>query len=376
MPANNPDPDPEALGECIQDSLKKFGNYDDAVTAVASWKAILSLTNYKEKLDFFDWFPRLPATEKPLTPEFTALFKNKYGIIGEVKAGFPQDDVAFDCELVQIKKYDEIKAIKGSDDKLHEIDKKDIILLLKESSGVDEITKRIFQKLKDEKHPFKLKQSNLIVMGYRYDEDRGKTFFAIKRNLYKDNGEFQEPGLKAHIVDNLKPLHMPPKLFKDHKTQHIVINDPPPLIFTLVFLWLDGFYRCLTREQLESLSEDNGFKVDLEMTPAEVAGVVNKGVFQKNIFKVDEIEGALDALKKIGLAKQEKDSRRYVITFKDLFRSGKRHKKEEDGDREKRTELAEFFAEKLCQGDGSTKKEKHTESEKQFLLDGIDEKKA
>lgn len=375
MPANDSLPDLEALKTCIQNNLKKFANYDDAVTAVASWKAILELKDYKGKLDFFDWFPRLHATEKPLTPEFTALFKDKYGIIGEVKAGFPQDDAAFDHELQQIKKYDEVKAIKGNDNKPHEITKKDIILLLKESSGIDEITKRIFQKLKDDKHPFKLKQSNLIVMGYRYDEDRGNTFFAIKRNLYKENGEFQELGLKKHIVDNLKPLHMPPKMFKDYKTQYIVINDPPPLIFTLVFLWLDGFYRCLTKEQLESLSEESSFKVDLEMTPSEIAGVVNKGVFQRNIFKVDDIEKALDGLKKIGLAKQEKDSRKYVITFKDLVRSGKKRKKEADEDQEKRKELAEFFAEKLCEADAPTTKNKQPESEKQLLLDVLEEKK-
>jgi len=214
----------DKLVTCVENYLKEFDDYDYAVTAVASWKAILSLSNYKNKVTFFDWFPLLKSSSgNDQTPDFAVLFKNQYGIIGEVKAGFPQDDKAFEKELKQLIRYDDVTSMSNSKGEQVEVKKKDIILLIREFYSADEVAKRIFEKINDPKSPFKLNKSNLIVMSYRFDNERGKTFFVMRRNTHQDNGSFQEPELQKHIVEKMNPLPVPPKLFKNHKTQYYMI---------------------------------------------------------------------------------------------------------------------------------------------------------
>ncbi len=335
---------------CKSSYLKKFNDYHNAMTVVAGWNVIFETDKFLKKINFYDWFPSLPAAqnqERKLTPDSAALFNDNHGMIFEIKAGFPNSDDLFDKELDQIKNYDLIDRLNGKDGKQHLIKTKDIVILLDSFCPVDQITKRIMEKLANKGHSFKLSKSNLIVMEYGYKEGVGQSFFVMKRSAIKENGAFQDLDLYEHLVENLKPINIKPDLFKDYLSKYMVMNDQPPVIFTLVFLWDKGLYKCLNKEQLEDISNNKTFKFEIELSPQQLVNMINAQIFQQGIFNIAEIREALDALKDIGLAKFDKESQKYLVTFKDLRRISKRGEMLEDK-RNVQMDLAEFFASELC----------------------------
>ena len=95
----------ERIRRCQEELMKAFRVYDQTVDVVSCLQCI---SEEWLKVQYFDRYPEMP-TEKAnhrLTPDFTILFNDGYGIIVDVKRTFPNDEIAFKKELKDLKEYD------------------------------------------------------------------------------------------------------------------------------------------------------------------------------------------------------------------------------------------------------------------------------
>lgn len=157
-------------GECYEDWLHKFNVYDRAVDVVSCWECVLKYLYSDVFPDYyFERFPSLPRNEDdPATPDFSAYFSEEYGIIGEIKRTFPEDEVAFNSTLSQLTKYDEDLALRTANGSRQSPETTDIVLMVSGSSA-PQIGTRINRKINEEN--LLNFNSNLVLMRYQYNDD-------------------------------------------------------------------------------------------------------------------------------------------------------------------------------------------------------------
>ena len=93
----------EKFQNCYNKLMDSFTTYDQNVDVVSCWESIINY-GYREEHIFFDRYPCFG--ENNLTPDFTVLFNEEYGIIFEIKRTFPNDEQGFKSVVKQLMSYD------------------------------------------------------------------------------------------------------------------------------------------------------------------------------------------------------------------------------------------------------------------------------
>ncbi|MGA9635279.1 MAG: hypothetical protein WBQ41_08575, partial [Solirubrobacterales bacterium] len=161
--------DPE---ECIQELLRGFTTYDRAVDVVSVFEMIFTAsdTDLPGTVKHFERFPRVSQEDgDPLTPDFTILFDDQGGLVGEI-ARIALRDESVESLCRQIAKYDGIKQLPDGS-KEAPTTHSDVLLLVPQTIGPAAVKRVITERAANEDHWYQPAAFPCVVQ-FGYDEDR------------------------------------------------------------------------------------------------------------------------------------------------------------------------------------------------------------
>lgn len=340
-----------AESDCREELLKAFNIYDTAVDIVSCWESFLTHSYHDEFYNFyFERFPEIPSVSDPLTPDFTAYINNGYGIVGEIKRTFPNDQDHFRKELDQIEKYDSDLKLKTENDGRINPENIDIYLLISGSSA-PQIGSRINTLVESGKLSF---DNNLVLLRYNYNTTELKSRYEFQRVTELEMG-FSDESLPDDISlsksmgedGHYETLPVKPDHFFEHKVKKPICNDEPPGHYLATILWNKIFPNYLNNDQFREWQEGSIQKIiDIEDTVTGYKNNLNKFIQDGNI-QQSWVRKSLDFLCDAGLCHQEDDS--YVVEFTGLIRNvGSQSLSQNEENIEEFKELAYKFVDRYC----------------------------
>ena len=246
--------EPQTFSECVDKLLDDFKLYDRTVDLVSCWEFLYTkVPAIRDKILHFDRFPRLiPPKEcerDRKTPDFAVLVSDRYGLIGDVKSGFPLEEVAFRRHLERLKKYDQPLSFKSGQKREPISPTTHDILLIIPFRDAQETVVRIEDLLRKGAVKF---ERNLIVFEWVYESDE-----YIFRKVAGQTADFsdscvpEEVRLSKQLTSLGRSLKISPDRIKLIKATWQFCNDEPKPIYTIVFLWTKILYHLLNERQRE-----------------------------------------------------------------------------------------------------------------------------
>jgi hypothetical protein len=307
----------------LQKWRNEFHVYDQAVDVVSCWETALGHI-YSDVFNdyYFERFPSIPSddTEDDLTPDFTVFFNDEYGIIGEVKRTFPDNDVAFNKELDQIANYDSDLEIRtGNDDRVAP-ETCDIILIISGSSAP-----QIGTRIKDRLGPARQFQidRNIVLLRYQYNSDATLSRYEFQRVTQLDH-EFRDTSLPDDISlssllgeeGDYDTMKVYPKHFTPLKARKPLCNDQPPEPYLASILWHKVFPEFLSDEDYRRWRTGSAQKtIEFTQPATEITDTLNDYMHEGQARR-RWVVAALDFLDTANLA--NRDSGHYKVRFRDL----------------------------------------------------------
>lgn len=338
--------------KCKKDILDDFYNYDQYVNVVSCWESFLEYEFSSEFDDFyFDRFPSLSVESKQddITPDFSVLFNEKYGIIFEITRTMPKSSKAFDGELEQIKKYDNPNIEFKSQEQSIIPSKHDIVLLVSQSDSMS-IRDRIYERL-NEGLVF---NNNLALMEYTLVSQDREEGYQFRRFPKLDNlrDDVLPEGKKfskkfSRESNGYGKVFVKPGDFFENKSIKIFCNDSPPAIYFSCFLWQRVFYSMLESSQVKRWIREGPKKtMPIEVEVEDLRDKINSDFVPGATFRKNDVRRALDFLEVCGLAeKVERDI--FSVNYRRIQR--KQNKFRDNNNRVDYSNLADILAEYYCQ---------------------------
>lgn len=342
--------------DCIFDQREAFDIYDQAVDTICCWESMLGHL-YEDVFNSYNFerFPNIPnnSGDNPLTPDFTTYFNEKYGVIGEVKWGFPDKEVAFDKTLSQIENYAdpklELKTNNG-DRKSPEVC--DIILIISGSSAL-ETGQRISDKIGDDSR-FNFK-NNLVLMRYDFNNRAAKSRYEFERIPTTDQG-FRDDALPDDISlsknagesGGYKKISVYPKHFVPVKSRRPLCNDKPPEIYLATVLWHRIFPEFLDEAEYREWRSSGAQKtITISTSVGEIRQKLNS-YLQNGSARKQWVSDTVDFLDTANLARTGKN--RATIKFRDLVQDvGEDTVQDDMGEFKKSRELGYMISRRYCE---------------------------
>jgi hypothetical protein len=271
----------------------------------------------------FDRFPRLSSPEEgetEKTPDFGVLISPSYGLIGEIKAGFPIEQTSFLGHLAKLKKYDRPLDFKAGPKGERLLPTTHDILLLIPLRDAHEIVTRVEEILRGGLMKF---ERSLVIFEWYYDHDRNEFVFrkvAGQSSDFRDSTLGEEVRLSNYFSRRAASLKVTPNKIQAIKATWQFCNDAPPTIFTLVFLWTKVFYHLLTRAQREEWRRRNAQKqMPLDVTVPQLAAEIEGRYPLRWGHWSGWCRDSLDVLALSGLARKIENDR-YVVGYRNITR--------------------------------------------------------
>jgi len=317
---------PHDFDDCVESLLKDFKIYDRTVDIVSCWQFLFTeVAPFSNGILHFDRFPRLralpsPAGDSPKTPDFAALLTDSYGLVADVKEGFPRNDAEFLSHGARLLKYDcplNFRAGPGANTvtpRIHDI------LLLIPLRDAQEIVTRL-EKLRAEG---KMKSDrNLVIMEWFWDVDRDEYVFRKVAGHPVDFSDGHLPSdlrLSRIFTERGASLKISPEKIKIIKATWQFCNDTPPPIYTVVFLWTKILYHLLDQEQRQVWRRRDPRKtLGIDTTTARLVEEIEVRYPIRWGHWTDWVRSALDTLVDAGLARRTQTDR-YVVGYRNLAR--------------------------------------------------------
>lgn len=354
--------------DCQQQCRNEFHVYDQTVDVISCWESALSHLYSDVFADFhFERFPSISITDgNTLTPDFTAFFNEEYGIIGEVKRTFPEEEVPFNSTLQQIAGYDNEHSLATKRGNRVKPDVCDILLLISGSSA-PQIGTRLNEKLTEE-HIVSFDQ-NLVLMRYQYNTDATLSRYEFQRVTQLED-EFRDEIIPDHISlsgnvgesGSYGTMEVYPKHFTPVKAKRPICNDAPSEPYLATILWHKIFPQYLNEDDYRDWRNGNVQKqMKVNVTSTEVWNTLNEYMMSGEARKAWVVD-TLDYLTEANLAKNDKVE--YEISFRDLVRTvGEDNMQEATQLLQQTKELAYMFINRYCEySDDSEERERSSQA--------------
>ncbi len=340
----------QSLEECVKNQRNQFNNYDQTVDVVSCWHSFVESV-FQEKLDKC-WFDRFPELENGLTPDFTILFDEEYGIIADVAHSINKEVDVLESKARQLKKYSEVETLRGKSGLMVKPKRIDTMLILN-SAFVDSDSQELYELLKE--HEDLRPRRPLIIMDYTFSQADSQSLYLFRKSVDPRNGHFCDD----HLSDNLrleeymgkrrKPLRSPPDKFAVNKAIHLFCNDEPCPIYLAARLWDTVFIGMSTEENMAFWRAGTSTSaVPIVVTEEMLAEKITKEISPGARISERCIGRALKFLEAAG--KATFDDNKWTIKYGNL--KGMRPKQIGDGDGTyKHTQMREFgilLAELYC----------------------------
>jgi hypothetical protein len=297
--------------QCVDDLLRSFRQYDRVVDIVSIFEMLFtaSETAVPETVAHFERVPRIPqpGDENALTPEFTVVFNDQTGLIGEVSnvALAPQsvDDL---CR--QLAKYDgvtELPLAEGTQPVNHV----DVMVLIPADVAMRAVHELFDDRLLDDDH-FYSPSTKPFVAQYVLQENR----YVFQRMMHQENGSLLEEGRSDGIGRWLErnSINVRPERFMPTKIGRRFVNDSVDALYLAVHLWM---------RLIPGRVEGDDRPASITLSPVDIASDLRKGGAS---VRASDVRRALELLARAKLAyKQSDDS--WLVAWEELrSRQGER----------------------------------------------------
>jgi len=259
------------------------------------------------------------AGETAKTPDFAVLFSEAYGIVGEIKEGFPREERSFISHFERLKKYDQPLEFRaglgrGLIPAVHDI------VLIVPLRDAQEIVTRLEARLADKALSF---ERQPVVFEWTYDSDASEYIFrkvALQTGDFRDAAVPEAIRLSKYFSERGTSLKITPDKIKDLKASWQFCNDMPPVIYTLVFLWTKILYQLLNdRQRNDWRRRDPRKAIWIEFHLDQLKEVIEQFYPFRWGHWTEWNRSALDALVQGGLARKTAEDR-YAVGYRNLTR--------------------------------------------------------
>jgi hypothetical protein len=341
-----------AARECREKREKEYNTYDQAVDIVSCWEAFLN-HSYSQVFEdyYFDRFPTLEAEGDDVTPDFAVTVNDDYGLIGEIKRTFPEEETPFRRTVEQLERYAEPSELQCAADKTLEPDTCDILLLISGTSA-PKIGRRIQRLIDDGDVDI---DRNLVVVRYQYNTRDQLSRYEFQRVVpaedeFRDGALRDEHALSHHMGEeaDYETLPLYPKHFKREKVEKPICNDKPPEQYLATILWHKIFPRYLKQSDFEEWQSGSAQKtIEIQGEPADFTKELNEYMYDGEA-RESWVHDALQFLKDANLAEQLSDE--FKVKFRGFVRHvGESNDQQGTAELDKLQTLGETFIQRYCE---------------------------
>lgn len=358
------------MKKCVREEIDLINTYDQYVDIVSCWESFFEHSFKMEYPSFFfDRFPEIPlkSKDKSLTPDFTAFFNEKYGMIFEISRTYPIGNKKLNKEMIQLFEYD--KDIPLFNGKKHiEVDNYDIVLLLGAKDSF-EIAQRISKYLEKQDKKF---NHNFIVIEYNSNYmDTHPYYYFRKIPMVKSTFTDFFPehiSIFKQVDKNFKSIKVKIEYMKEYKINGVLCNDNPRPAYLAGYIWHKILYNYMSEEKRQLWREKNPriiipIELDIEDLKLRVEKSIRNGKIRRSWIK-----NVLEFLVNCDLAERKSEDM-YEVRYRNLYpKLESEYRNEFLLEREYTKELSRFFIERFC-GKKFEKEEKEENQRQKSLID-------
>lgn len=296
---------PPSSGAAEQRLLAEYETYDQHVDVVSALEWLFTeVKDMGQTVAHFERFPRITLGGKTLTPDFTVLFSDGTGIVGEI-AKIALHENSVDKVCTQIGNYAVLDHIPGPGGRLTAVDHIDVMLLVHADVGLAAIKRIIRERFADSEHPYSPPEPPCIAQFFRTE-----SHYTFQRLPDPDNGALRSgertPDVGAYMSEGLR---IQATRFVATKARRGFINDPINPLYLATHLWTRTWP-----------TEFGGGQDNITVEEQATAELVKR---QYGVGGVTVVRQALDLLKQAGLAVSQGGGT-WTVSRRLLGRSGDR----------------------------------------------------
>lgn len=286
-------------------ALQQYSTYDEHVDVVSSMEYMFTrATGMRDTVAHFERFPRIKVDDKTLTPDFTVLFADSTGIVGEV-AKLALAEGSVDKLTHQIGEYAALTALPDSADRLQPVRQVDVLLLVQMEVGLATVRRVIKQRFADDDHDYAPARPPCVAQ-----YGRSETKYTLQRipdpaNGVLDAGD-RQPDLNAYLSTG---LNVQAHHFADIKVARAFINDPVPPLYLASHLLIRTWP-----------TQHGGGTADITVVPADTGRRLQQ---EYGHVRIGDVTAALELLDLAGLAARNPDGS-WLVSRHQLGRIGSR----------------------------------------------------
>lgn len=263
-----------------EDLLREFTIYDRAVDIVSIYHWIFTeVAPICDTVEHFERYPKIDLDGTSATPDFTVLFKNGTGWVGEI-ANLARHEGSVESLCRQLDKYGRLTELPNGQGGLTPVSAADVVFLTPINDGSD-AARRIFEeRIGDSDHWYK-PAARPVMIQFAQNSDNYVLQVWPDRSV---NGSFASGG-EPNYRDwtDLKPT---PERFTQNKITYAFMNDPVPPLYLATRLWSNVFPSRSGTDLIET-------------TTQELADLLQQ---QYRHGRVADVEAAMSLLRTAGLA--------------------------------------------------------------------------
>jgi hypothetical protein len=288
--------------------LDNFDTYDQHVDVVSAFEWIFTeptVEKLSETVQHFERFPHVKsASGVTLTPDFTVLFQDGTGIVGEIaKISLREESVDGLCS--QIGKYAEVKCLPDRTGRSIDVTHIDVMQIVEMKTGLAALQRIISDRYLIPEHPFKPPEPPCLVQFSRSD-----TVYSFQRIPAPSNGTLCSEGRDPHIQHYLdKGFNPRISGFAKVKVKRGFINDQIDSLYLATHLWTRTWPTVYG-------AGTNDISVDINETASYIRA-------QYGVVRGKDIKRAIELLGQVGLAAKEHNGA-WTVSRKQLGRSNNR----------------------------------------------------
>jgi len=339
--------------ECVKAQKAEFNSYDQTVDVVSCWHSYFDSVFVRNGVGaYFDRFPETPVTK--LRPDFTMLFGEDYGIVGEVARSVSENARVLDSKAMQLKSYDsgiEFRANNKGDFVKPRI--QDTLLILN-SMHSDRGAQMLLDLHKRTKNL--APDNNLVLMEYNFAQVDAQSIYFFKKIVFDRKHSFRDqslPGefsLERMLGKERQPLKCSPEKFCGNKATHLFCNDSPCPIYLATRLWDRILITQATEDAQRKWKRKSTAATAIPTTTNAVCDLINNKIVPGCKITSETVKNALKYLEIAGRATSINDA--WVISYGNL----KRRKAKTIGNSRQENaffemkEIGDILAEMYCKG--------------------------
>lgn len=303
--------------------LDEFRVYDQAVDVVSSYHWFFTeVTDIADTVTHFERYPRVAASGKTVTPDFTVVFTDGAGLAGEV-ARLSRRDESVDSVCGQLQGYSELTQMPGppghrGGQRAVPVDPVDTVFLTPARVVKDAARRILDERMDDPDHPFTPKRTPVIV---QFSQDQDAYVFLL---WPVKNGTIHR-GNRSVAYGDKDPFVCRPDQFGENKVRYGFMADTVTPLYMATRLWT---------QVLPTAFWGNEVTVPLD----ELVTAVRHQF--EGYGQTREIRRGMEVLVAAGLAKESDDGKAWVVNRQSLRRTDR--------------DVATAIAEKLRKGPTQT----------------------